>query len=247
MSKVNCQIVNILLNDNNEFTKKYTAFSNGSYEYENILEDYFVNKGMRSIKIDDDNQSICFTNAKEKISFFNPITKKDEAYFEEVHIHCNDLYHFDSFVNYLYSSEFSNCIDVVESIPHHNDILRDGLKDFELVMEPMTNEVSTTKTLVNLLSQRSDETIFRALAIHFGKLVNNTKDIDSELVHKLNSIYQKNVVDNDDLFFSPDISDKLININTNEKSNRMEIGDAPSNRMPFEINYSFPNDRGYDL
>ena len=247
MSKVNCQIVNILLDDNNAFTKKYTAFSNGSYEYENILEDYFVNKGMRSIKIDDDNQSICFTNAKEKISFFNPITKKDEAYFEEVHIHCNDLYHFDNFVNYLYQSKFSNCISDVDSIPYHNEILKNGLKNCELVMEPMTNEVSTTKTLVNLLSQRSDETIFRALAIHFGKLVDNSKDIDSELIHRLNDIYQSNVVDNDNLFFSPEISDKLINIHTDEKSNRIEIGDAPSNRIPFEINYSFPSDRGYDL
>lgn len=247
MSKINCQIVNILLNDNNEFTKKYTAFSNGSFEYENILEDYFVNKGMRSIKIDDDNQSVCFTNAKEKISFFNPVTKKDESYFEEVHIHCNDLYHFDNFVNYLYKSTFSHCISDVDSIPYHNEILKNGLKNCELVMEPMTNEVSTTKTLVDLLSQRSDETIFRALAIHFGKLVDNPKDIDSELVHKLNNIYQTNVIDNVDLFFSPEISDKLVNINTDEKSNIMEMSDTPSNRMPFETNYSFSSDRGYDL
>lgn len=248
MSKVNCQIVNILLNDNNEFTKKYTSFSNGSFEYENIIEDYFENKGMRSIKIDNNNQSICFGNAKEKITFFNPNTKNDESYFEEVHIHCNDLYHYDSFVDYLYSSKLSGCIDEVDSIPHHNDILREGLKNCELVMEPMTNEVSTTKTLVNILSQRSDETIFRALAIHFCGLVDNIKDIDSDLIHNLDDIFHSNVVDNEDIFFSSEIADKLINIGSDEKANQFKMKDAPSNRMNIETNYTFPNnDKGYGL
>jgi len=247
-NKVNCQIVNILLNDNNEYINKYTFFINGSFDYDNILMDCYKNRGMRSIMIDKLNQSICFTNSKDKVSFYNQVTKKNESYFEEVHIHCNDLYHFDKFIEFLYSSEFSNSIDEVEAIPHYNSI--NNLKNSELIMEPMTNEVSATRSLVNLLSQRSDETIFRALAIHFGKLVDNVKDIDSNLIHKLNDIYQHNVVENDDIFFSSTISNKLINIYSEENDYSTRMVEPSSKKIDFVDNqYSIilDDEQGYDM
>ena len=70
----------------------------------------------------------------------------------------------------------------------------------------MTNEVATTKSLLNLISKNNDETIFRAIAIHFGKLVNNSSEIDSELIHKLNDIYYKYVESSDYSLFSEEIS-----------------------------------------
>lgn len=229
-NKINCQIVSILLNDNNEFANKYTSFINGKFDYNSILEDYFKNKNMRYIKIDKGNQSICFTGQKDRVSFYNQSAKKNEFYFEEIHIHCNDLTNFDNFVNYLENSAYSHSIDVVDSIPHFSSI-RDNLKSSELIIEPMTNEVSTTKSLVTLLSQRSDETIFRALAIHFCKLADSSKDINSELIHSLNDIYNKNVVDNEDLFFSSSIADKLVNINNKETDYRRNISKIPTKNI----------------
>lgn len=231
MNKVDCQIVNILLNDNNEFTNKYTSFVNGSFDEDSILNDYYIEKGMNSIKIDFTNQSICFSNPNEKISIYNSSSRKNEYYYEEVHIHCNDLYHFDNFVNYLNSSEFT--VHEVDSIPHY-DIIKNNLKNSELVMFPMTNEVSNTRSLVTLLNQRSDETVFRALVIYFCKLVNNVSEIDSDLIRKLNTIYQDNVVSNENLFFASSIANKLININNTDKKYNTRISNLPSQNIDLQ-------------
>jgi len=243
-NKINCQIVNILLDDNNEFPNKYTSFMSSNFDYETILNNYFKNKNMRSIKVDKGNQSLCFTSQKEKSSFYNQSSKKNELYYEEVHLHCNDLTSFDNFINYLENSEYSHYIDIVESIPHYNSV-RDNLKN----SEPITNEVSATKSLVNLLSQRSDETIFRALAIHFGKLVDNSKDINSDLIHKLNEIYKKNVIDNKDLFFSETISDKLVNINNKEEYKR-NVNKIPSKNINLgndEYTIKMDNENNFEI
>ena len=47
--KINCQIIDILLNNSNEFTNKYTSVSSGSFEFDTLLEDYYLNKNMRNI------------------------------------------------------------------------------------------------------------------------------------------------------------------------------------------------------
>lgn len=117
--KINCQLVNILLNMNNEFSNKYCSVSSGNYDYEILLEDNFINKDMRSIKVDNGNQSICFTNQKNPVSFYNQSTRKNDTYYEEIHIHCNNLDEFDTLVNYLYKSDYKDVIDEVDNIPHY--------------------------------------------------------------------------------------------------------------------------------
>lgn len=232
-NKINCQLINILLNKDNTFANKYTSITSGSFDYDNLLENYFENKDMRSIKIDNDTQSICFTNQNSMINVYNSENKKREEYYEEVHIHCNDLSMFDNFVIYLKSSDYKNVVNDKGGIPHSDAININNLKNCELVMEPMTNEVATTKSLLNLLSKNSDETIFRAIAIHFGKLVDRNSDINFELIHKLNDIYKKDVEGTDYGFFSDEISNKFLNIYNDENSYETKIARVPS--QSFEV------------
>ena len=239
-NKLSCQLITILLDKDNHFSNKYTSIVSCNIDYQTLLNDYFIGKDMRTIKIDNDTQSICFTNQNGLININNSATRKTESYYEEVHIHCNDLKMFESFVDYLKKSEYSNNVDDTSGIPHYESINIENLKDCELVMEPMTNQVATTKSLLNILSKNNDETIFRAIAIHFGQLVNKTSDIDFELVHELNNIYQKNVEGSDYGFFSEDISNKLLNIYEDENSYQSKIGSLPS------YNTKFIDDTEYD-
>lgn len=232
-NKINCQLINILLNKDNTFANKYTSITSGSFDYDNLLENYFENKDMRSIKIDNDTQSICFTNQNSMINIYNSENKKREEYYEEVHIHCNDLSMFDNFVKYLKSSDYKNVVNDKGGIPHSDAININNLKNCELVMEPMTNEVATTKSLLNLLSKNSDETIFRAIAIHFGKLVDRNSYINFELIHKLNDIYKKDVEGTDYGFFSDEISNKFLNIYNDENSFETKVARIPS--QSFEV------------
>lgn len=237
--RINCQLINILLNENNEFANKYCTVFSGNYEYDSLIEDYFVNKNMRSIKIDRNNQSVCFTNQKEMISFYNQSTRQNDQYYEEIHLHCNDLSNFDRFLEYLYKSEYYDIIDEVDAIPHYEIISKGKFKDYELIMEPMTNEVMTTRNLLNILSQKSDETIFRALAIHFCDLVNHSSEIDINLIHKLNDIYQHEVKNNETLFFSNNISDRLINIYDDINVYQQKISQIPSQNLKMKnVNYT---------
>lgn len=232
---VNCQIITILLTPDNEFSNKYTSITSNCLDYDDIIEDYFRDKQMQNIKIDLSNQSLCFTNQKNLIEIYNPETKKDEQYYEEVHIHCNGLKDFDDFVEYLYSN-YQSIVNEVNSLPHYNAITNNNLKNCELLMEPMVNEVTMTKNLVKILSQKNEELIFRAISIHFAKLIDNINDIDSELIHKLNNIYQKNVINNSNqtLFFSEEISNKLLNIYNEENNYQNNINKIPSNNFNIE-------------
>lgn len=103
-------------------------------------------------------------------------------------------------------------------------------------MEPMTNEVMATRSLLNILSQKSKETIFRALAIHFCELVDRPSEVNINLVHNLNEIYKSNVVDNEDLFFSEEISNKLLNILNEENTYQSRVSKIPSQNMNFKSN-----------
>ncbi len=235
-NKLSCQLVNILLDKDNQFSNKYTSVISGNFDYETLLNDYYVGKDMRSIKIDNNTQSICFTNQNNLISIYNSDTRKSEQYYEEVHIHCNSLTMFESFVNYLKSSEFSNAVNDTGDIPHYESININNLKNCELVMEPMTNEVANTKSLLNLLSKNTDETIFRAIAIHFGNLVNNNSEIDFDLIHKLNDIYEKNVEGSKYLFFSNDISNRFLNIHKDENEHESMVARIPSQNYQEEDN-----------
>ena len=67
-----------------------------------------------------------------------------------------------------------------------------------------------------LLSQKTDEEIFRAIAIHYGKIINNSDEINMDLVQNLNQIYE--TCTSYSLFFSKDIANKILNIN-NKKEN----------------------------
>jgi len=246
-NKLNCQLINILLDKDNQFVRKYTSIISGNFDYENLLNDYFINKEMRSIKINNDTQSICFTNQNGMVSIYNSDTKKNESYYEEVHIHCNNLKMFDSFVIYLKNNGYSNIINDMGEIPHSESINISNLKECELVMEPMTNEVATTKSLLSLLSKNSDETIFRAIAIHFGKLVDKTSDINSDLIHKLNDIYHKKVEGSDYSFFSDDISNNFLNIHNDEHSHETKIINFPSKNLNIDtdnhkISYSIDDE-----
>lgn len=233
-NKLNCQLINILLDKDNQFVRKYTSIISGNFDYENILNDYFINKEMRSIKINNDTQSICFTNQNGMISIYNPETRKNDTYYEEVHIHCNNLKMFDSFVKYLKDSEYENIIDDTGEIPHSESINIKNLKECELIMEPMTNEVATTKSLLNLLSKNSDETIFRAVAIHFGKLIDEKSDLNSNLIHKLNDIYHQKVEGSDYSFFSDEISNSFLNLHNDEYSHETRVVNYPSNKLNIE-------------
>ena len=234
--KINCRLVNILLDENNEFANKYCSVLVGNYDCNTLLEDYFVNKNMRTIKIDHNNQSICFTNQTELLSFYNQNNKKTELYHEEVHIHCNNLLHFDHLVNYLYQSKYSTYVDEVTNLPHYDKVNTNNFHEYELMMEPMTNEVATTKSLINLLSKNTDETIFRAIAIYFGKLVNNNSEINSELIHKLNSIYENNVTNANYGFFSDTIGNQLLNIDMDDYSHESKMVGIPSERLNIDHN-----------
>lgn len=248
-NKLNCQLINILLDKDNQFSKKYTSITTGYFDYETLLDNYYIDKDMRSIKVDNNTQSICFTNQNGMVNIYNSITKKNESYYEEVHIHCNNLKMYDSFINYLKNSDFKNVLDETGGIPHYESININNLKECELVMEPMTNEVATTKSLLNLISKNNDETIFRAIAIHFGKLVNNSSEIDSELIHKLNDIYYKYVENSDYSLFSEEISNKFLNIYNDENSHENRITKFPSNQYNIDENTNnyivYPNNN-YD-
>ena len=217
--KTNLQIIDILLNQNNEFSNKYCSIMFGDYDVDDLLESNFINKNMSAIKIDNSNQSICFTGQKEPVFFYNQESKKREIYYEEIHIHCNDLERFDDLVNSLYCSDYRNIIDEVSKVPHYEVLEKNNFKNYELVMEPMTNELTSTRSLLNILSQKSDDTIFRALAIHIGKLAKNTLDVDIDLIHKLNQIYKTKVVNKENSFFSKEVFNNLLNINIDEKDN----------------------------
>ncbi len=222
-NKLNCQLVNILLDKNNTFSNKYTSIISGDLDYDMLLNDYYNNKDMRTIMIDNNTQSICFTNQKELVSVYNSETKRYDQYYEEVHIHCNNLSMFEKFTDYLKVSKYKDAIDETSNIPHYDSINISNLKNCELVMEPMTNEVTKTKGLLNLLEKNSDETIFRAISIHFGNLVSNNNKINFELIHKLNSIYKKYVENNDYSFFSKELSDKFLNFYNDENSHETKI------------------------
>ena len=207
--KINCQLVILLLNNNNEYSNKYTTYINNNLDFMNILDEYYESKDMRTIMIDKNNQSICFSNPDVKVSYYDKASNKVEVYTEEVHIHCNDLEDFDRFVNYLYSAEeFKNSLVDTSPLPHYEFLKK--LNESELVIEPMTNEKDITRSLVNYLAQKDDETVFRAMAIRFCKLVDNSRNIDSDLIHKLNKIYQNDVINNNELFFSSDIANKIL-------------------------------------
>ncbi|MDO5569787.1 MAG: hypothetical protein Q4G04_06805 [bacterium] len=215
--KINCQIIDILLNQSNEFTNKYCSVMFGNYDINDLLENNYINKNMSSIKIDNSNQSVCFTGQKEPVSFYNQDSKKSETYYEEIHIHCNNLENFDNLVNCLYRSNYRNLIDEVSKVPHYEAIEKSNFKNYELVLEPMTNELTSTRSLLNILSQRSNDTIFRALAIYTAKLVDKTSDVDIDLIHKLNHIYKTKIVNKENGFFSKEIFNNLLNINRDEK------------------------------
>ncbi len=227
-NRIECQLVNILLNKDNVFVNKYTSIMSSCFNYETLLDNYFKDKNMRTIKVDKDTQSICFTNQNDLINIYNSSTKKNEEYYEEIHIHCNDLGMFNNFINYLKDSEYRKSYSEDGNIPHAKSISIEELKNSELVMEPMTNEVETTKSLLNTLSKNSDETIFRAIAIHFAKLVDKTNEIDFELIDKLNNIYRQDVVSSDYSFFSNNISNKFLNLYNDEKSFETKVTDYPS-------------------
>lgn len=247
-NKLNCQLINILLDKDNQFADKYTSIISGNFDYETLLNDYYESKEMRSIKVDNDTQSICFTNQNGMMNIYNSETRKNESYYEEVHIHCNDLSMFDKFVKYLRDSKYHNILNETGGIPHSESININNLKNCELVMEPMTNEVATTKSLLNLLSKNSDETIFRAVAIHFGKLVNRNSEIDYELIHKLNNIYQNNVDGNECSFFSEEISNKFLNLFNDDYSHESRMAKIPSKNFEMSdgddhhIIYNMDND-----
>ena len=247
--KLNCQLINILLTNNNEFANKYTSIISGNFDYETLLNDYYKNKEMRSIRIDNNTQSICFTNQNNMMSIYNSETRQTESYYEEVHIHCNSLAMFNNFTNYLKNSEYKNVVSDSGGIPHSDSIKIENLKKCELVMEPMTNEVATTRSLLNLLSKNSDETIFRAVAIYFGKLINKPSDIDYDLIQKLNNIYEKNIVGNENSIFSENVSNQLLNLDNDDYSHETRIAKIPSKNFNIEsenhIVYSIGNDE-YD-
>ena len=78
------------------------------------------------------------------------------------------------------------------------------------------------------MAKNSDKTIFRAIAIHFGNLVNNNSEINFELIHKLNSIYDKYVENNDYSFFSNEISNKFLNIYNDDNTYESKISNMES-------------------
>ena len=245
-NKLNCQLINILLTKNNEFANKYTSIISGNFDYETLLNDYFKDKQMRSIKIDNNIQSICFTNQNSMVNIYDSNKRQNESYYEEIHIHCNNLTMFNNFCSYLKNSEYKDIVNDIDGIPHSDVIKIENLKNCELVMEPMTNEVATTKSLVNLLSKNSDETIFRAIAIHFGKLVNKPSDIDYDLIQTLNNIYEKNIVGNENSIFSENVSNQLLNLDNDDYSHETRIAKIPSKNFNIEsenhIVYSIEND-----
>ena len=51
-NKLSCQLVNILLDKDNQFSNKYTSIISGNFDYETLLNDYFKGKDMKSIKVD---------------------------------------------------------------------------------------------------------------------------------------------------------------------------------------------------
>lgn len=249
--KLKCQLITILLDKDNEFSKKYTSVLTSDIDYDYLMEEYFENKNMRLIKVDHQNQSICFTSQKSPVSFFNQSTHKNEMLYEEVHIHCNDLYHFDRFVNYLIEDGYMSVIDETDKIPHHDVIKKGDINKYELIMAPMTNEVSATKNLLNILSQRSDETIFRALAIHFGKLLNHASEINIDLIHQLDEIYQSNIVNNKDSIFSSEIGRKLLNIYNTENNHEEKIQKSFTENILLQnsdyiISFEDSDDVGYE-
>lgn len=238
-NKINCHIIDLLLNKDYEVTKKIATIANGNYYCSSLLDDYFYNKGMASIQIDSTNQSVCFTSQKFLVPIYNQASRKNEEYHEEIHIHINDLNEYDNFKEYLYRSEYSDIIAEVDKVPHYDSIYKDKLQDYELVIAPMTDEVSATKNLVNILAQRSDETIFRALTIHFCNLIDKTSDIDIDLVRRLNNIYQEDVVDNEGLFFSDEVANKLENFYVSEKDYSRNMVKIPSENIKLQNkNYS---------
>ena len=232
--KINCQLVILLLNNNNEYSNKYTTYINNNLDFMNILDEYYESKDMRTIMIDKNNQSICFSNPDVKVSYYDRASNKAEVYTEEVHIHCNDLEDFDRFANYLYSTEeFKNSLVDTCPLPHYEFLKK--LNESELVIEPMTNEKDITRSLVNYLAQKDNETIFRAIAIHFCNLIDNPRDIDTNLVHRLNDIYKNSVMNNNELFFSSSIANQIISTIEKEDSHTI-TRHMPNNNIELNTN-----------
>ena len=217
--KVNCQVFNILLDGNGNFTNKYSSVVSGNYDFDALLEDYYESKDMGLIQYDSNKQSICFSNSKKAISFFNG--RDQEKYYEEVHIHCNSLFDFDNIIKYLQANNYD--IHETNTLPHFKEVYKDNFKNYELMISPITDEVSATKNLINILSKKSPELIFRALAIRFGELVDNPNEINNNLIHTLDNIYNKHIAYNKNIVFSENISNKLLAISTNEDSHNLNI------------------------
>ncbi len=178
---------------------------------------------MRSIKVNDADQSICFTNQENMIELFNKKDRYSQKYYEEIHIHCNDLYNFEEFVKSLESSAYSKFVEHVHYLPHQKEVYQDDIQNYELIVQQTTNELATTKKLKNILKQYSDETIFRAIALHFGEIVENENEINIDLIRSLNDIYYKKVQDEEDLFFSKKVANSLKNILEDEKTTNLNI------------------------
>ena len=213
--KIKCQIVSLLLDEELKLTEKYNVAVTSQYDFETIMKEYYLSKGMTSIRIDSNLQSVCFTSQKEPIQIYNINSKKIETYYEEVHISCANLKEYIAFKDFL-NANYKEVVHETNNLPNQQVISKNEFLNYKLLMEPMNTEVDSTKKLVFLLSQKTDEEIFRAIAIHYGKIINNSDEINMDLVQNLNQIYES--CTSDSLFFSKEIANKILNIN-NKKEN----------------------------
>ncbi len=213
--KIKCQIVSLLLDEELKLTEKYNVAVTSQHDFETIMKEYYLSKGMTSIRIDSNLQSVCFTSQKEPIQIYNINSKKIETYYEEVHISCANLKEFIAFKDFL-NANYKEVVHETNNLPNQQVISKNEFLNYKLLMEPMNTEVDSTKKLVFLLSQKSDEEIFHAIAIHYGKIINNNDEINMDLVQSLNQIYES--CTSDSLFFSKEIANKILNIN-NKKEN----------------------------
>ena len=232
--KVKCQIVSLLLNDESQLTENYNGAITSQFDFQTIMEEYYLAKGMNSIRIDPNLQAICFTSQKEPIQIYNINTKHVETYYEEIHISCANLKEFMAFKDFL-EKNYNENVYVTNKIPNQQVISSNKFLDYKLVMEPINTEVNSTKKLVSLLSQKSDEEIFRAIAIHYGKMVDNINEIDMDLVQSLNQLY--NSCSPDSLFFSKEIADKIVNMN-NQNENIVNIANMKPKAVLQNENYT---------
>ena len=227
--KVNCQVFNILLDGNGNFTNKYSSVVSGNYDFDILLEDYYESKEMRLIQYDSNKQSICFSKPEKSIVFLN--SNGQEEYFEEIHIHCNSLSDFDNFIKYLKNNNYN--IKETGMLPHYKEVYEDNFKNYELMIAPITDEVSATKSLINILSKKDPELIFRALAICFGELVDNPNEINNNLIHTLDNIYNNHIAYNKNFVFSEDITNMLLAVSRDEANHNLNI---INNKSVYEFN-----------